>query len=92
MPQDVPYSSEFALLYCVQDVPVFLDSRQHFVIHYPDFPARSGFLCGSYGFLGIFGQIQHSRIDRKPRVVVVDVGGVVQWSTPLCVIAVVALR
>jgi len=50
------------------------------------------FLCGSYGFLGIFGQIQHSRIDRKPRVVVVDVGGVVQWSTPLCVIAVVALR
>jgi len=28
MPQDVSYPSEFALLYCVQDVPVFMHSLQ----------------------------------------------------------------
>jgi len=54
MPQDVPYSSEFALLYCVQDVPVFLHSRQHFVIHYPDFPARSGFFVWVVWVSGYF--------------------------------------
>jgi len=37
MPQGVSYPSEFALLYCVQDV--FLDSLQQFIIQYPVNPA-----------------------------------------------------